>query len=184
MHLLAPSASQAAAGRPSPDEPAGAASPSEAAPERASPSVQGPPVPAADPQPGGREAERRLVLVVDDDQAVRETLREVLEESGYRAVTAADGLEALEQLQAGLRPDVILLDLMMPRMNGWVFRLEARRDPELRKIPVVILSAAADPTSASGFLEASAGLLKPVDIEVLLDTIGGLCRGGGGAGDR
>ena len=86
--------------------------------------------------------DRHIVLVVDDDQAVRDALRELLETEGYAVEEAADGRSALQRLQAGLRPSVILLDLMMPVMDGWDFRQAQLADPNLRDLPVLIITAA------------------------------------------
>ena len=75
--------------------------------------------------------ERVAVLVVDDDPDIRETLRDVIEMEGFAVVTAADGREAMDRLRMGLRPSLIVLDLMMPRMSGWdlltALRLQLRR---------------------------------------------------------
>jgi two-component system, chemotaxis family, chemotaxis protein CheY len=88
------------------------------------------------------------VLIVDDEAGVVSGLTELLESEGYKVATACDGLDALNQLRAGLRPSAILLDLMMPRMDGWDFRHEQMKDDELKEIPIIILTAA-------GFSEAS-----------------------------
>ena len=83
-----------------------------------------------------------LILVVDDDASIRAAMRELLETEGYDVTEAANGLAALGKLRAGLRPAVILLDLMMPVMDGWDLRTEQLRDPELAAIPVLIVTAA------------------------------------------
>src|SRR5690349_16993945 len=83
----------------------------------------------------------RRVLVVDDDADIRETVSLILEDEGYEVQSAQDGAAALGVLRAGPLPDVILLDLMMPVMNGWQFREQQTRDPRLAAIPVVVLSA-------------------------------------------
>jgi CheY-like chemotaxis protein len=88
------------------------------------------------------------VLIVDDEAGVVSGLTELLESEGYRVATACDGADALDQLRRGLRPSAILLDLMMPRMDGWDFRHEQMKDDELKEIPIIILTAA-------GFSEAS-----------------------------
>lgn len=88
------------------------------------------------------------VLIVDDDNAVLDGLGELLESEGYSVSRATDGRDALRQLRTGLHPCVILLDLMMPGMDGWDFRQEQVRDPDLRDIPVVVITAA-------GFSETS-----------------------------
>jgi CheY-like chemotaxis protein len=82
------------------------------------------------------------VLVVDDDASFRSALREQLETEGYSVVEAANGLAALGRLRGGLRPSVIVFDLMMPVMDGWDFRDGQLNDPELRDIPVVLVTAA------------------------------------------
>jgi CheY-like chemotaxis protein len=82
------------------------------------------------------------VLVIDDDRPLMEGLVELLEEDGYAAVSASNGREALDMLSDGLKPDVILLDLVMPVMNGWEFRREQMHDDALKSIPVVVFTAA------------------------------------------
>jgi len=117
------------------------------------------------PQGNGR------VLVVDDDANTRETLIDLLTEEGYRADAAADGRKALELLRNGARPDVILLDLRMPAMNGWVFRIEQRKDPAIADIPVIVLSGEHDPAAAADFLDAPDSLSKPVEVKALFSLI-------------
>ena len=85
---------------------------------------------------------RRSILVVDIDLAIRDSLKSALQEEGFDVLTAANGCEALEVLRAGERPSAILLDLMMPVMDGWDFRQERLADPALRDIPVLIVTAA------------------------------------------
>jgi CheY-like chemotaxis protein len=82
------------------------------------------------------------VLVVDDDASFRSALREHLETEGYAVSEAANGLAALGRLRDGLRPSVIIFDLMMPVMDGWDFRDGQLNDPDLRDIPVVLVTAA------------------------------------------
>jgi len=117
-------------------------------------------------------ASRCQVMVVEDDLAVRETLRELLEEEGYRVTPACNGRDALDQLRGescGAR--LILLDLMMPIMDGWQFRAEMRADPRLSGIPVVVMSA--DMALDQKVLDLSvAGVLsKPVELDRLLETV-------------
>jgi CheY-like chemotaxis protein len=81
------------------------------------------------------------ILVVDDDSDLRETLQMLLEQSGFQATTAPNGQAALEALRTGERPILILLDLMMPDMNGWQFLESVRADPSLSSIPIVIMTA-------------------------------------------
>jgi two-component system, chemotaxis family, chemotaxis protein CheY len=121
--------------------------------------------------------EPNLVMIVDDDPAVVEGLTELLEGEGYVVVAARDGLDALEQLRAGARPSVILLDLMMPRMDGWDFRQVQLLDADLRDIPIVVISAA-------GFSETSVKaqfgdidfVPKPPHERVLLDALKRCCE--------
>ena len=82
------------------------------------------------------------VLIVDDDASFRCALRERLETEGYSVVEAVNGVAALGRLRGGLRPSVIVFDLMMPEMDGWDFRFWQLRDPDLRDIPVVLVTAA------------------------------------------
>src|SRR4051812_30460195 len=88
------------------------------------------------------EDDAPTVMIVDDDESILDGLAELLESEGFRVATALHGMAAIEQLQAGLRPCVILLDLMMPVMDGWDFRQRQLADPRLRNIPVVIITAA------------------------------------------
>jgi len=82
------------------------------------------------------------VLIIDDDLPVRTALKELFETEGYAVALAANGRAALNHLRKGLRPCAILLDLMMPVMDGWDFRNEQLADPALKDLPVVILTAA------------------------------------------
>src|SRR5678816_1869583 len=77
----------------------------------------------------------RKVLVVEDDEDVREVLRETLEDAGYPVICAKDGREGLELLRAEPRPCLVLLDLMMPVLSGWQFRAQQQQDPRLARSP-------------------------------------------------
>jgi len=117
----------------------------------------------------------KRVLVVDDDADIRETVSLILEDEGWEVSSAADGAAALTLLRSGApRPNVILLDLMMPVMNGWQFREEQARDPALSKIPVVVVTAAGSRTDIPS-IRADGWLSKPVDFDKLLATIGAFC---------
>ena len=118
---------------------------------------------------------RAEVMVIEDDFAIRETLRELLEEEGYRVVWAANGLEALSRLQRGQPPQLILLDLMMPVMDGWEFRRAQRGDSTLASIPVVVMSADATADHEPEELAADAFLPKPFELGRLLDTVHRYC---------
>jgi CheY-like chemotaxis protein len=111
------------------------------------------------------------VLVVDDDPDIRETLVETLEQEGYRAIPAQNGVEALVALRDGPPPCLILLDLMMPLMNGWQFRALQQHEPRWAGIPVVILSSADHAVEQAASMGACAYLRKPVDLYRLLDTV-------------
>jgi len=84
---------------------------------------------------------RDVALIVEDDFNIRASLLELLDEEGFQAEGCANGREALNLLRMGLRPKVILLDLVMPVMDGWDFRMEQLRDPDLKDIPVVLITA-------------------------------------------
>jgi CheY-like chemotaxis protein len=110
------------------------------------------------------------VLVVEDDFDSREMLRILLESEGYSVMSAADGREALEQLLAAA-PCLIILDLMMPVMNGWEFRAVQTQDPVLAKIPVVVVSADGNVKDKATTLGVAGYLQKPVQFERLLDLV-------------
>ena len=114
--------------------------------------------------------DRRRVLVVDDDPSIQGFLAEALTDEGYTVRTAANGREALAILRAW-RPDLILLDLMMPEMDGWAFRGEQRAMPSVSDVPVIVLSAARDLDAKTRDLEPAQVFSKPFDLEALLGTI-------------
>jgi len=123
-----------------------------------------------------RNASRRNILVVDDDAALRNTLIEALEGEGYRTTSASNGLEALERLRGEKTPPaVILLDMMMPVMDGWAFRDEQQRDPQLAEIPVVVFSAQGNVKEMASEVSASAYLKKPVTLKELLAILVKFC---------
>jgi CheY-like chemotaxis protein len=113
------------------------------------------------------EADRRLILVVDDEVDLLEVTQFVLESEGFRVETARNGEDALTFLNAGKRPGLVLLDLMMPVMNGWEFLTEVAKSPSLSSIPVVVLTAAG-PATVPGTLEV---LRKPIDLGLLVATV-------------
>jgi two-component system response regulator MprA len=116
------------------------------------------------------------VLVVDDDSDILASIGMVLESVGQPASYATDGADALRLLRANARlPCVILLDVMMPGMNGLEFRAEQAKDPRLAGIPVVILSGDANIAAKAKSSGAAGWLQKPVDLELLLDTIDRYC---------
>ena len=111
------------------------------------------------------------ILVVEDDADIRSALCAILEDEGYRVACAADGQEALGALRAGLRPSVILLDLMMPVMDGPDFRAAQLRDPRLAAIPIVVLTADGRFEQAAKALGAAAAFAKPFELKVLLRAL-------------
>lgn len=118
---------------------------------------------------------RAEILIIEDDEDIREMLQECLEQSGYRVRVAGDGLAALEILEAGAPlPKLILLDLRMPRMDGWEFlRVRSGREA-LQRIPVIVLSATLDERSEP--LPVEACLPKPISIPDLLEQVEALLR--------
>jgi CheY-like chemotaxis protein len=115
------------------------------------------------------------VLLVEDDEESREALAAVLEACSFVVCEATDGQQALEQLAAGYRPCAILLDLMMPRMDGWEFRARQRADAELSSIPVALLTAAANVRAHASRLGVDASFPKPVDLNGVIAFVEGHC---------
>jgi CheY-like chemotaxis protein len=114
------------------------------------------------------------VLIVEDDEDLRDMMAQMLTIEGYRTATAANGREALDYLHHTEKPHVILLDLMMPVMDGWEFRRQQKADPELAPVPVIVLSAL-DPGRAAT-VDADAFLKKPLDFDRLLELVRTHCR--------
>src|SRR4051812_43859009 len=117
----------------------------------------------------------RPILVVDDDGDIREAIGEVLRSDGYEVHEAADGCEAWESLAEGFRPCLIVLDLMMPRMNGYQFRERQLADPTRKDIPVLVVSAAANETELHR-LGVRYRLKKPFDLDELIRAVENACR--------
>ena len=114
----------------------------------------------------------KSVLIIDDDEAIRLSLQTVLEKENYTVFVAENGQEGLEILANIPEPCLILLDLMMPILDGWEFLDARQKDESLSKIPVVVISAFGDQAKkikADGFLK------KPIDIDVLLGTLSKFC---------
>jgi CheY-like chemotaxis protein len=112
-------------------------------------------------------------MVVEDDPDTREMLGRFLELEGFSVRMAANGRQALDQLEAGDRPCVILLDLMMPVMDGWQFRKAQSSDADLSRIPVIVVSAAGRDRVEQ--VEADGFLLKPVNLDELLTRVERFC---------
>lgn len=114
----------------------------------------------------------REVLVIEDDEGIRESLKDVLEIEGYAVSTATNGLEGLRALEEAKELCLILLDLMMPVMNGWQF-LEAIRERGGELPPIAVVSAAVD---AGDVMRYGCRLLaKPVDLDRLMNTVRESC---------
>jgi CheY-like chemotaxis protein len=118
------------------------------------------------------------VLVVEDDTDIRETVAELLLEEGYEVGTATSGRDALDALRDGRAlPDVVLLDLMMPVMDGWTFYDELQKEAPLAALPIVVISADANVHEKAARLKPAACLRKPVSIDELLSTVAQFRRG-------
>jgi len=108
------------------------------------------------------------ILVVDDDPDIRDSLREVLEEEGYAVACVGNGREALDYLHREPRPRVILLDLMMPIMDGWQFRREQKKDPVIADIPLIVITATG---KRPVLIDAEELVMKPLDLGRLFEAI-------------
>jgi CheY-like chemotaxis protein len=106
------------------------------------------------------------VLIVDDEQDLRETLREAFEDEGYSVAVAGDGVEAMQQLARIAKPTAVILDMIMPVMDGHQVWDAMQRDPQLVKIPVIVTTS--DPSRAPPGVTI---LRKPVDLGALIDTV-------------
>lgn len=143
--------------------------------------VQGPPTGTTRPPGAGASlrgvAEPRRLLLVEDDFALRAHLAELLMQEGYYVGCAADGAEALRRLQAEPLPAAILLDIMLPRVNGVAFRESQLRSPELGAIPTVAITSLKDTVDLAG-LDFAAVFKKPIDFDQLLDALDDVCPKG------
>jgi CheY-like chemotaxis protein len=129
----------------------------------------------ADGKPGRQSSAAYCpILIVEDDVDLREMMAQLLTLEGFRAVSVANGKEALQYLASGQSPEVILLDLMMPVMDGWEFRRRQQADPTLSDVPVIVLSALDQ--SRTRDLHADAFLKKPLDFDRLLELVHEYCR--------
>ena len=112
------------------------------------------------------------ILVIEDDLEIRNALTEILAAEGYSVQSAPNGQEGLDLLRKGNhRPHVIILDLMMPIMDGWIFRNHQLQDPELSKIPVLVITADGNAKAKAKAMNALAGIRKPIDLDELLEAI-------------
>ena len=113
----------------------------------------------------------QTLLLVEDDYDIRAMLVMLLDMEGYDVARAANGQEALNLLREGLRPNLILLDLMMPVMNGWQFREATLQEPDFASIPIIVISG--DGRSAAQHMagQVACFLKKPLDLDELLSKI-------------
>jgi CheY-like chemotaxis protein len=118
----------------------------------------------------------KSVMLVDDNFVLREAVSQVLGCDGYRVTTAANGADAFRRLNGHERPDIILLDLNMPVMDGQTFRRQQQQSLDLAGVPVVVLSSAEDVAEAAAALGAKTYLQKPVDTARLLDVVHRYCK--------
>ncbi len=119
---------------------------------------------------GSAKAEARpLLAIIEDNQDSRETLEDALTSSGYRVIGFEDARVALELLERGEKPELILLDLMTPHMDGWTFRLEQKKRAALRDIPVIAISG--DSSAKAAAMDVAAYLRKPIELDRLLLTV-------------
>jgi len=119
----------------------------------------------------------KIILVVEDEPDLLEVTRFALECEGFGVKTARNGQEALRHLHTGERPELVLLDLMMPVMNGWELLKEMAKTPSLREIPVVVLTAVGAESTA-GVPGATEILRKPIDLGVLIEAVERHARSG------
>jgi CheY-like chemotaxis protein len=123
-----------------------------------------------------RAPDTTRILVVEDDDDVRNVLQELLAEEGYSTAGMPNGRVALEWLRSSPDvPSLILLDLMMPHMDGWEFLVRVDQEATLRKVPIAIMSAHPSVRSALDDPAAPLGafflLPKPIDLKRLLAII-------------
>ena len=119
------------------------------------------------------------ILIVDDEPMIRDSLVEFLEDHGYEAVGAADGRDALDKLKRDPeQPCLILLDLMMPYMDGRSFREEQLANPGLSAIPVIVFSAYQDVAKTASEMHAAGHLAKPLKLADLLRMVQSHCARG------
>lgn len=116
--------------------------------------------------------DQRSILIVEDDQAIRDVYEELLRDEGYRVASAANGREAMRLLRDGLAPpDLVIMDLLMPVLDGWGLAAEMAATPELARIPFLVLAAQAAPFGRPPPSGARAQMVKPAALEELLATV-------------
>ena len=116
-----------------------------------------------------------VILIIDDNPDLREGLRVVLGQEGYKVATAINGRDALNRLYTGLKPCLIIMDLMMPVMNGFEFREVQLADAQLAEIPLIAYSGVTDPRETAQQLRATAYVHKPAEVEQLAAMVRQFC---------
>ena len=116
------------------------------------------------------------ILVIDDEPAIVDILRSILEEEGYKVITAANGRQGLE-LIAGLRPDAVICDVMMPVLDGRALCRALERDPSYHGVPVVLMSAVQNIVSRTD-CKYVAYIQKPFDLDSILSTVARVVEAG------
>jgi CheY-like chemotaxis protein len=113
----------------------------------------------------------KRILIVEDDNSIRELLVELLQGEGYDVTSAVNGLEGLKSLEQNPSFNLILIDLMMPVMDGYTFRTEQMKNPKFSKIPVVVMSAEANAKEKLKSYAITAFLSKPVELDTIIKTV-------------
>ncbi len=116
----------------------------------------------------------RTILLVEDEPDIRASMREALESAGHRVIAASNGREALEMLRESPKPSMILLDLMMPVMNGWDFAEAVQSHPQHAGIPIVVVTALTQEADRRRIV-ARGVLTKPVDLDRLFHVVEEVC---------
>lgn len=111
---------------------------------------------------------KKCVLVIEDDANIRDVLKLALNFEGYDVVTAKNGKEGLDALETSIKPGLILLDLMMPVMNGWEFVDHLKEEHKFEDIPIVVVSAYSERAKA---IECTDFVVKPLELETLLTSV-------------
>lgn len=118
-----------------------------------------------------KRSDGQYILIVEDDADLRSVEAEVLGSEGFQVRTASDGLEALDAIHTTGTPALILLDLRMPRLNGWDLAARLRANETLRKVPIIVVAAHYAIAEEAASIGARAWLHKPVSIDHLLSVV-------------
>lgn len=116
------------------------------------------------------------ILLVEDDEGLGAILAAVLQDQGYRVDRASNGKEALDRLCTGQLPRLILLNLVMPVMNGWEFREQLKQIPDLAELPVVVLSGVRNLERKAASLAATDSFTKPYNLKEVIETVHQYCQ--------